>query len=163
MALVTEWFASHTVPRLTIGKADLDGTGINLDGYAYGMQVACGTDGYVIDLRLNSAYELTTQNQALWYAMLSRDEINAVEMANIDFSTNPIVPGRDDGYYLALLDAASAQPNGHLLLSNTMRVIGTTALCSKLVMKSATSTATVTIAPLGSFMDPPDNGRRVKR
>jgi len=149
--LVTEYFGGHLVPRLTIGQV-LD----TPDGYAFGFQASVGTDGYVIDLAINTVYEMTCQAQAVYYAMLSSDEIRRVKLESPNFEVVPSgdLGVNDDGYFLPLLNATS-DVNGHIILANATKIIATTPKCRKLVMKSATSTATVTVAPMGWSGDDP--------
>lgn len=134
MSTMTEYFAAHIVPRLTIGNPDNAP-----DGYAQGLELSVTVDGYAMDLRLNTVYELQTRTQALYYGMLHDDDIAKMTTG-------------DDAEKLSLLNNATVI-NGHYLAAGSVRNIATTRKCSVLVMKAAASTATVNLDPLGSIFD----------
>lgn len=144
MATVTEFFNSHMVPRITIGKSDN-----TPDGYAYGQEVSVGTDGYVFELRQNTVYQLSCRAQDIYYGMLSSD--------NDRDQFGKAISEMDDTEKLALLNTAG-NVNGHFLDDAVTATTGgvqiaTTRVCKTLVVKSATGTATVNLSPLGSFVD----------
>ncbi len=142
MSLVTEWYNSFVIPRLTIGDPENAP-----DGYAFAVQASVGTDGYVIDLAADTLYELTTLSQAIWYAVLVDKEFT--------LDINGVPTAGDDAVKLALLQVADGTPRGHYLAASGKTIIGTgSTKCATFVVKSAASTATVILAPLGNKLSP---------
>lgn len=134
MGLMTEFFASQLVPRLTLGGAE-NGE----DAYVSGFEVAVTTDGYAVTLPLNTVFELQTRSQAIYYGILSDSDCQSKRLVDLD-----------DNEKLALLNSG-ANINGHYLAAGSVRTIATTRKCRYLVIKAAANTATVNINPLGSF------------
>jgi hypothetical protein len=142
MGFVTEWNADHMVPRLNIMDKESDLS----DGYAHGQELTVGLDGYVVQLRANTVYAIQARSQALYYGVITERDINRMQVG-------------DDSEKLAMLNTGGSV-NGHYLPTGTIVKFRTTPRCRVLVMKSAASTATVNLNPLGGIVDPPDFGGR---